>query len=1201
MSSLNILPLINNLSGGQLRPVTGNVMLVKPPYFTPWTPPLGIAILKSFLEQNGFVAKCFDFNIDPELWGMHHHYFTTLQKLEDVSTNDGYSKLWWVLNAHMLAYANDADPAKCARVLETVIPLYGIRCDLGTINALIPLVEGFFRRLGELTDQVDWSRFSVVGTSTYTTSLSSSLFILKRVKERYPHVKTVMGGGVFADDLALGSDNLNTLIEEYPYVDHAVLGEGELLFLKLLQGEFANKKVITLSDLKGSTLPMSDVPTPDFSDLNNEMYYHLSIEGARSCPFQCNFCSETIQWGEYRKKPIKLFTDQIVRLAEKHNNKTFFMGDSLMNPYINPFATELIDRKTDILYDGYLRADKPVTNRGFVKMWAQSGLFRVRLGIESAASRVLDAMDKMTTPKVISDVLKTLASEGLRTTTYWIVGFPGETEEDFQETCDFIREHHRYIYELEAHPYYYYPYGQVGSRLYECRSLYPDEVTDIIKFRVWDIIGANPSRYDRYERLRRISQLASDLGLPNIYTMAERYDAEERWQVLHPLATEVYEGTRLERKEVRLSDYPLESAFGNWKRGDAVRPGRASVYCYQAAIAQMLDERVLSASVDELIRSNDILQMRLHDGKFFPVPEGKGDHILMTVYDCRTDGAEIRALKEEIIESLSSEMRPERGASIRVVLINRADQSCDLMLLAHKSLLDAKSVALLFEDLYRIYVQLSNGKPVSLRPAKKSFTELMKGNARVPAESSAAEPSTESGVSSLACKLATISINAPLSARIKSRIGGHDDLSARDTIASALVRSLAKAGVKPAVDITVDCRSGDADLEHAAGDLTTVERLPADIFKGEELKTSLQKIRAALSQIVDAHKATPGHQESAGRVLLDMEYFIEKPWPDDPAWSVGEFIAEENDLSGSYLLKVVPVLDEGRIEVRLLSRDSAEADELADLVSRHLVEEAEAIVAHRERFGAAKQYWLKEFRKPVPEINIGISGQASDGPYYAQDFVKCEVEAATLRDLISQCNADSSAVLLAGFSVMISRLSGSQDLAFIASTDKDRKVKIAPVRVHPYWDLEFIDLVKEAERKLKSSAEHEEFALDVLVNHLPEPNEDSVPSAFNIGYLFCSEQRESDEFTMRDWLKQCPGAARELDIILKVVESSGGIDLYLRYPGFLAERGVMRKLASYLSDILREASRSPQVVISELGVIEYGAEYAADASETFDF
>jgi radical SAM superfamily enzyme YgiQ (UPF0313 family) len=214
-------------------------------------------------------------------------------------------------------------------------------------------------------------------------------------------------------------------------VDHVILGEGEKLFLKLLDGELAHKRMITLADLKGASLEMKDVPAPDFSDLPSENYYHLSIEGARSCPFQCSFCSETIQWGDYRKKPIDMFADQVIELADTYSNNSFFLGDSLMNPYINPFASALIEKKASILYDGYLRADKPVTNRKFVKLWTDSGLYRARLGIESASARTLETMDKMTTPKVISDVLNTLASAGVRNTNYWIVGFPGETEEVF--------------------------------------------------------------------------------------------------------------------------------------------------------------------------------------------------------------------------------------------------------------------------------------------------------------------------------------------------------------------------------------------------------------------------------------------------------------------------------------------------------------------------------------------------------------------------------------------------------------------------------------------------------------------------------------------------------------------------------------------------------------------------------------------------
>jgi hypothetical protein len=175
--------------------------------------PPGIAILKAHLEAHSLKVKCVDYNTDPGLWNTHHEYFTALQAVENVSLNDGYSRLWWVLNAHLLAYANGADRAKITMILETIIPLFDIKYNEEVLGALHRIVETYFRRLAHFTDQYDFSSFSHVGTSTYTTSLASSLFILKYVKEKNPRIKCIMGGGVFADELALGSDNLRTLID----------------------------------------------------------------------------------------------------------------------------------------------------------------------------------------------------------------------------------------------------------------------------------------------------------------------------------------------------------------------------------------------------------------------------------------------------------------------------------------------------------------------------------------------------------------------------------------------------------------------------------------------------------------------------------------------------------------------------------------------------------------------------------------------------------------------------------------------------------------------------------------------------------------------------------------------------------------------------------------------------------------------------
>jgi hypothetical protein len=45
-------------------------------------------------------------------------------------------------------------------------------------------------------------------------------------------------------------------------------------------------------------------------------------------------------------------------LAKRHGRRSFFMGDSLMNPYIDELARALLEQNADLRYDGYLRADR---------------------------------------------------------------------------------------------------------------------------------------------------------------------------------------------------------------------------------------------------------------------------------------------------------------------------------------------------------------------------------------------------------------------------------------------------------------------------------------------------------------------------------------------------------------------------------------------------------------------------------------------------------------------------------------------------------------------------------------------------------------------------------------------------------------------------------------------------------------------------
>src|SRR5688572_32866655 len=76
------------------------VLLIRPPFFTPMSPPLGLGMLKSFVEQHGHQAACVDLNVDQVCWALLQRYFDALEQGDTAASSNGYSTFWPILNAH---------------------------------------------------------------------------------------------------------------------------------------------------------------------------------------------------------------------------------------------------------------------------------------------------------------------------------------------------------------------------------------------------------------------------------------------------------------------------------------------------------------------------------------------------------------------------------------------------------------------------------------------------------------------------------------------------------------------------------------------------------------------------------------------------------------------------------------------------------------------------------------------------------------------------------------------------------------------------------------------------------------------------------------------------------------------------------------------------------------------------------------------
>lgn len=533
------------------------ILLMLLPFWAPLNPPLGISCLKSALKEEGYKVKTIDANVETELWEMHRTYLDTLQRFIPESKQGNFYMVGYdVFMNHLMADINYDTDERYTQLIKILIQSnFFVELPDDQVEELKNVVKEFYRRFRQyLMVLLLKERPSIVGLTVYGVTLAPSLFACKLIKKTLPHIKTLIGGGIFADQLAVTSVNFQQLVQRTPYIDKIFVGEGENLFLKYLRRELPeDQKVYTLRDIDYHLMDLSSVKLPDFSDLEAQNYTMMASFASRSCPYQCSFCSETVQWGKYRKKDATQVADELISLYNTYHQRIFILGDSLVNPIVADLAREMIERGQPVFWDGYLRADEPVCDPENTALWRRGGFYRARLGIESGSPHVLELMNKKITPEQIKAAIASLAQAGIKTTTYWVIGHPGETEEDFQQTLDLITECKDNIYETDYHPFYYFPTGQVNSAVWEqergSTPLYPEEYLDMLMVQTWNL-NCEPSREVVYDRVCRFEQHIKKLGIPNPYSLHDIFLADQRWSALHENAVPPLMGLQLSEDSI---------------------------------------------------------------------------------------------------------------------------------------------------------------------------------------------------------------------------------------------------------------------------------------------------------------------------------------------------------------------------------------------------------------------------------------------------------------------------------------------------------------------------------------------------------------------------------------------------------------------------------------------------------------------------
>lgn len=306
-----------------------------------------------------------------------------------------------------------------------------------------------FEKVARLVSRIDPV---MVGITATTATIKSALKYIKAVKSLLPNILTVIGGPhpTFMP--------LETLKDE-DSLDVVVMGEGEETIVDLFT-KYEKFGINEFSEVQGISYRNDDeisqnLPRPLIKDLDNIPFpaRHLipfkeyktsknqagGIITSRGCVFSCNYCSSSLIMGKkYRTRSPENVVDELEELTDKYNIREIaFLDDIFMlnKRRAKAIADEIRERGIDLNFVTSSRVD--TVKRDLLMSLKNVGMSTLYCGVESGSQRVLDLMGKGITLKHAEDAIKAAKDAGVDVMGSFILGYPGETSEEMDQTIDF--------------------------------------------------------------------------------------------------------------------------------------------------------------------------------------------------------------------------------------------------------------------------------------------------------------------------------------------------------------------------------------------------------------------------------------------------------------------------------------------------------------------------------------------------------------------------------------------------------------------------------------------------------------------------------------------------------------------------------------------------------------------------------------------
>ena len=286
----------------------------------------------------------------------------------------------------------------------------------------------------------------IVGISCFAATYGRATELARLCKRKGIYV--VVGGEQITTLPHLLTEDMNV----------GVRGEGEQIFLELLR-EFNNgwdkewlksvqgvvfrdeQKKLIVMDTAPPLIALDELPIPDLL-VENESTDILCLMTSRGCPYKCAFCAtgwhRNVHWMSPERvvETIEFHTDKYPHLRRvKFWDDLFTIKHKRVERIVELLEEKGLNRR--LRFTICTRADH--VNETLLKLLKRMNCTHVSMGLESGCDRTLKYIKKLCTVETNRRATELLSAYNFDSESSFIVGFPHETNDDIQETYNFIK------------------------------------------------------------------------------------------------------------------------------------------------------------------------------------------------------------------------------------------------------------------------------------------------------------------------------------------------------------------------------------------------------------------------------------------------------------------------------------------------------------------------------------------------------------------------------------------------------------------------------------------------------------------------------------------------------------------------------------------------------------------------------------------